>query len=224
MPMHAASPAEFATARANMVDGQLRPNKISNGRIQARFADVPREAFVAPSARPVAYMDEPAPQGAVPGREMFSPLVAASLVQALDPQPAEDVLVVAGGTGYTTAILAGLAGHVTMVEADTALAELARGNLSGYTNANVLAGDVTKPKTGKTYAAVLVDAPAGELPQGVLAQLADGGRLAAVRSGADGVLEAVLMTRRGKTFFTETLFESRGSILPAFAAQERFVF
>lgn len=219
---------DSSTARANMVDGQLRPNRISDGRVQARFASVPRERFVAESARNIAYLDAPAPQGdaagQAPGREVFSPLVAASLVQALAPREDEHVLVLAGGTGYTTAILAGLAGQVTMVEEDATLLGLARANLAGTPHVTLLGGSVGKPKLNETFPAILVDAPAGEIPAAVLALLAEGGRLAAVRSGTDGILEAVLITRRGKTLFTETLFETKGTILPAFAVRERFVF
>lgn len=219
------STATHSQQRANMVEGQLRPNKVNQPLILARFADLPREAFVPATAQPAAYLDQPVTL--TPTHQMYSPLVTARLVQALAPQAGETALVAAAGTGYTAAVLAGLCKQVTAVEADALLFKQAKANLAaqGITNVNMVYGSPAHGhSTLAPYNLIVVDAPFAELPAELIAQLGEGGRLAGVRIGADGVPEATLFTRHGNTLVEETLFETQGEVHPAFAAAERFIF
>lgn len=216
---------EFSAMRANMVEGQLRPNKISNHQVLARFAAVAREDFAAPAARTAAYLDQPAPIGQ--GREMFVPMVAARLVQELEVEPQHTVLVLAGGTGYTAAILAGLAQSVTLVEEDATLRKQAEALLKGYPNVQVVAGNPATYVPTQTYNAVVVDAPFEQLP--TLAKLSqhvgEGGKLAGVRVNPEtGVASFVMFSKHGKSLVESELFETKGTPLAAFSAPEAFVF
>src|SRR5262245_18622202 len=121
-----------ATTRLNMVEGQLRPNKVNNPAILARFTTVAREDFIPAPTRPLAYVDQPAPIGQ--GRELMSPLVTARLVQELGITPEGTVLVLAAGTGYSAAILAGLAAQVIAVEDNADLYALAQNTLKPFKN------------------------------------------------------------------------------------------
>lgn len=217
--------ASFTQQRANMVEGQLRPNRINQPLVLARFANLPRESFVPAAAQPSAYLDQPISLN--PTHQMYSPLVTARLVQAIQPQAADNALVVAAGTGYTTAVLAGLCQHVVAVEADATLLKQAKANLAAQdiNNVHFVYG---APNHGHDtlapYTLIIIDAPFAELPTEITAQLREGGRLAGVRIGADGVPEATLYTKHGKSLVAETLFETQGSVHPAFAASEKFVF
>lgn len=215
----------FTVQRANMVEGQLRPNRVNQPLVLARFANLPREAFVPAAAQPAAYLDQPVSLN--PSHQMYSPLVTARLVQALSPRPEDTAIVVAAGTGYTAAVLAGLCRHVVAVEADALLLKQARANLAaeGIANVHFVYG---APNHGHAtlapYNLILVDAPFAELPAEIVAQLGQGGRLAGVRIGADGLPEATLYTRHGNSLVAETLFETQGTVHPAFMASEKFVF
>jgi protein-L-isoaspartate(D-aspartate) O-methyltransferase len=209
--------------RANMVEGQLRPNKVNQKPILARFSDVKREAFVANPE--TAYLDQPARLSE--DREIFSPLVAARLIQSLNVSADDTVLVIAAGTGYTATILAPLCKQVILVEDNISLSELASKNLrsEGVHNADVIQQDPTHGfQSAAPYNAILIDAPFAELHGPWVAQLAEGGRMAGVRIGSDGIPEATLYTKHANSLIAEVLFETKGKVHPAFIATEKFVF
>jgi protein-L-isoaspartate(D-aspartate) O-methyltransferase len=215
---------DFATARANMIDGQLRPSRVNTPAVLQAFKAVPRELFVPTARAATAYADAAQPLGH--GREMPAPLVQARLIQGLNVGPDDKVLVVGGGTGYSAAVLAHLAGKVTLVEDDKKLATQAE---KAFAQLGLPVDVKVQPLSlgigkGPACQAILLEAPAAAIPQTLFAQLAEGGRLAAIRKGADGVMEAALYTRHGDTLFDETLFETEGHIHPAFAQPEGFVF
>jgi protein-L-isoaspartate(D-aspartate) O-methyltransferase len=89
---------DFALARRNMVDGQLRPNRVTNTSLLAAIGELPRERFLPEGLRSVAYADDDVPLGN--GRFLMEPMVLARLLQALQPQPDDKALVVASGRGY----------------------------------------------------------------------------------------------------------------------------
>jgi protein-L-isoaspartate(D-aspartate) O-methyltransferase len=107
---------DFALARRNMIDGQLRPNRVTNPQLLAVIGDLPRERFLPPGLQSVAYADDDVPLGN--GRYLMEPMILARLIQTLQPQPEDKALVVASGTGYGTALLARLVKSVVAVEAD----------------------------------------------------------------------------------------------------------
>lgn len=213
----------LAQQRANMVEGQLRPNKVNQKPVLARFGSVPRESFVATPA--TAYLDQPASMAH--GREVFSPLVAARLIQGMAVGEGDTVLVTAAGTGYTCTILAPLCRQVVAVEDDATLAKQAEANfaVAGLANVQVVMDNPTHGYTAAApYSAILIDAPFAELHGSLIDQLAEGGRLAGVRIGTDGLPEATIYTKHGNSLLAEVLFETKGTVHPAFAVSEKFVF
>src|SRR6185437_10289439 len=119
---------DYSEARNNMVDSQVRPNKVIDPRIIAAMRDLPREAFVPPQARDLAYIDEDVPLGH--GRYLLEPMVIARLVQLLAPEEGEHALVIACGTGYGAALLAACGVRVTALEEDRDLLQAARTTLT----------------------------------------------------------------------------------------------
>src|SRR5215831_2522540 len=111
---------DFALARRNMINSQLRPNRVTNARLLAAIEEVPRERFLPEPLRSVAYADDDVPLGN--GRFLMEPMILARLIQALQPQPEAKALVVASGRGYGAALLSRLVKSVVAVESDAALA------------------------------------------------------------------------------------------------------
>ena len=109
---------DFALARRNMVDGQLRPNRVTNAQLLAAIGDLPRERFLPAGLQSVAYADDDVPLGN--GRFLMEPMVLARLIQTLQPLPEDKALVVASGAGYGAALLARLVKTVVAVEATPA--------------------------------------------------------------------------------------------------------
>src|SRR3954470_4345223 len=111
---------DFALARRNMVDGQLRPNRVTNAQLLAVLGELPRERFLPDGMKSVAYSDEDVPLGN--GRFLMEPMVLGRLVQTLQTGPTDKALVVAAGRGYGAALLASLVKSVVAVESDAGLA------------------------------------------------------------------------------------------------------
>ena len=114
---------QYAAARLNMVEGQLKPNKIVTTAILDAMGDVPREAFVPKSLRGIAYVDEDIAIGN--GRYLIAPMVLGRLIESLQIASGDIVLVIGGGTGYGASVLARLANTVVAIEGDADLAQQA---------------------------------------------------------------------------------------------------
>ena len=114
---------DYALARRNMIDGQLRPNRVNNAGLLAAIGELPRERFLPEGLSSVAYADEDVPLGS--GRFLMEPMVLARLIQILQPKLRDRALVVASGRGYGAALLAQLVTAVVAVESDEALAAAA---------------------------------------------------------------------------------------------------
>ncbi|HEX2859064.1 MAG TPA: protein-L-isoaspartate O-methyltransferase [Alphaproteobacteria bacterium] len=212
-----------STARHNMIDGQLRPNHVNNPALLASMAHVAREDFIPAAYAKTAYADTLTPLGN--GRAMYAPMTLARLLQTLDIQNTDKVLVVAGATGYTAALLAPLAAHVTVTEDDAALLKQAQTNLKAFHNVTV---SNAAPAAGDTahgpYNVIVLDAAATQVPQALLAQLAEGGKIGGVFQGQNGLLTASVITKHGGTQFREELFETKALLHPALTVAEAFVF
>ena len=164
--------------RARMVEEQLRSRGIRDARLLAAMGKVPREEFIANEDLGNAYGDHPLPIGA--GQTVSQPYIVALMIAALELLPADRVLEVGTGTGYEAAILGELAAEVWTVERHEELAMKARAILArlGYANVQVVVGDgsVGLPQHAP-FDKVLVAAAAPKIPESLVAQLADGGRL-----------------------------------------------
>jgi protein-L-isoaspartate(D-aspartate) O-methyltransferase len=164
--------------RLSMVDSQLRARGIRDERVLAAMEHVPRHEFIAESYRDQAYEDHPLPIGE--GQTISQPFMVALMLDLLMIEPSDRVLEVGTGSGYATALLAELAAQVISVERHRSLADQARELLThlGYRNVKVVTGDGSEGYPPRApYDAILVSAAARELPQELVAQLAEGGRM-----------------------------------------------
>lgn len=216
--------------RINMVESQVRPSDITDRRIIRAMLDVPREAFVPRSLQALAYMDgsvavvEPAGGGSE--RFLLAPRTFAKLVQLAEIGPDAIVLDVGCATGYSTAVLARLAKAVVAVEVDSALAARATQTLRqlGAHNAIVIEGALEKGAPAHApFGAILLNGAVPRVPEELLGQLKDGGRLVAVI--ADGAFgRAQVWRRTAKVFDARPVFDAGAEPLPGFARQADFVF
>jgi protein-L-isoaspartate(D-aspartate) O-methyltransferase len=217
---------DFALARRNMVDGQLRPNKVTNAALLTAVGELPRERFLPEALRSVAYADDDVPVGG--GRYLMEPMVLARLIQTLQPQPTDRGLVVGAGRGYGAALLARLVKTVTAVESDPGLAaaaaqiakELALDGIQWVSGKLEQGGPGSAP-----YDVVLIEGAVRQIPQAILDQMAEGGRLAAIVAGAPGAMGvAQIFVKDGGVASGRPLFEAGTPLLPGFTPPPRFTF
>ncbi len=216
----------FDQARKNMVEGQVRPNGVTLPALLDILRAVPRERFVPQHLQSVAYVDEDIPLGN--GRYLPEPMVLARLAQAARIQSSDVVLDIGCGTGYSAAVLGGLAATVVGLEQARDMAWEAEKLLLdlGVVNAVV----VHQQNLQEGYAqqgpfnVILINGSVPAVPEKIKAQLADGGRLVTVLSKEGHLGTAVLITRRGDTFETHPLFDASTPTLAGFEAQPHFVF
>jgi protein-L-isoaspartate(D-aspartate) O-methyltransferase len=216
---------DFALARRNMIDGQLRPNRVTNAQLLAAVGELPRERFLPEGLRSVAYADDDVPLGN--GRYLMEPMVLARLIQALQPRPEDRALVVACGPGYGAALLARLVKSVVAVESDPALAVAAERTAKelGLTGIRQIVGKMEQGAPGSSYDAILIEGAVQQVPQAILDQLAEGGRLTTVIVGPAGALGvAQLFVKQGGVTSARPLFDSGTPALPGFAPPPRFTF
>jgi protein-L-isoaspartate(D-aspartate) O-methyltransferase len=217
----------FADARQNMVDSQLRPTRVTDAKILAAMAELPRERFVPKSKQGIAYVDEDIE--VAPGRFLMEPVVVARLMQALELTPDTTVLNIGCATGYDAALLGRVAGSVVAVESDAGLAALASEAINDLAVDNVAV--VEAPATDgypaqAPYDAIFISGAVDEVPSSISGQLAPDGRLAVVIGGSEpGILgRAHLYVRSGNTVSSRPLFDAGTRMLPDFVREESFVF
>lgn len=218
--------------RKNMVESQVRPNDITDRRIIRSMLQVPRETFLPPALRSIAYMDEDVPLRAGSGRTagearaMMAPRVFAKLVQLAEISDSDIVLDIGIGSGYSAAVIANLCETVVGVESDVELAEAATKSLEEQEidNVVVVQGPLNAgyPSEGP-FDAIVVEGRICELPDTLLDQLKDGGRLVAIHD-AGPVSHLTLWRRIGGTFDQRTATEVGAPALPGFDRPQTFVF
>jgi protein-L-isoaspartate(D-aspartate) O-methyltransferase len=212
-------------ARYNMVDRQLRPNKVHDERVQDAFRCIRRERFVPERLRALAYIDEDLP--VAPGRHLMEPMVAARLIQALAVQPKETALVVGAGVGYEAAVLSQLGRSVVALEEDAELARIGRSGLVDHRIASVAYVEAP-PRPGHRprapYDAILFGGAVAYIPEDIAAQLAEGGRMAVVLRQHGPIGRAVLICRTGTILAQRVIFDAATPLLPGFEANPGFVF
>ena len=223
---------DSALRRDTMVDTQLRPNEVTEGRLLEAMRSVPRELFVPAPLRGLAYMDEsievfPSIDGA-PARYLLAPMVLARLVQLAAVEPEDTVLDVGCATGYSTAVLTPLAHNVTGLEPEPELAKAARRVLRelGVDNVEIVEAALNEGHEDRApYDVILLNGSVPEPPQALLDQLKQGGRLACViapNNAAQG--KAYLFVRVGTEASGVPHFDAGARPLPGFARAPRFAF
>ena len=212
-------------ARFNMIEQQIRPWNVSDSRVLELLADVPREDFVPPEHRNLAFADLNLPLGH--GQAMMAPRVEARMLQALDVQPSDFVLEVGTGSGYVTACLARLAARVLSVEIIPEFKYAAQEKLAahGIGNATLRVGDASRGwEPERRYDVIAVT---GSLPlytDAFQEGLAIGGRLFVI-AGEPPVMEALRVTRTAPDgWVREALFETELPPLINAPVPQRFEF
>ncbi len=209
-PPAVAAPAatERAAVRERMVRDQLEARGVRDARTLAAMRKVPRHEFVPDAVASHAYADHPLPIGHE--QTISQPYIVAFMTEALRLRGGEKVLEVGTGSGYQAAVLAEIAREVYTIEIVAPLAARARADLArlGYTSVHVRAGDGYKgwPEAAP-FDAIMVTAAAPRVPEPLLAQLKDGGRLV-IPVGEDDQ-QLMIVTRKGDTFARETVLPVR---------------
>lgn len=194
---------DLESARARLIECLSR--EISDKRVLAAMARVPRELFVPPECYYAAYEDMPLSIGF--GQTISQPFIVALMTQALELKGNEKVLELGTGSGYQTAILAELAKWVVSVERIPELAESARRVLEklGYTNIEIHMAEKTLGwPAAAPYDAIIVTAGAPRIPDALLKQLKLGGRLV-IPVGSRWEQDLLRVTKRRKGNLVESL-------------------
>lgn len=201
---------DYAAARANMIESQVRTNDVSDLALQTAMRTVAREAFVVADKQAFAYAEVTCPSPS--GRQLWKPRDFSKLAQAAKVLPQDRVLVIGGAGGYSAAVLAGLGCEVTIF--DNVACEFA-----GVTT---IVGDLAKPPAGP-FDIVFVDGGVEVVPQAWTDILAEGGRLCVVvLAGAMG--EAQVVTKSGNVAAARTVFNALVPELPGFKPAPTFAF
>ncbi len=214
---------DFAAARRNMVDGQVRTADVTDRRIITAMLEVARERFVAPAMAGLAYLDLDLPVGTAPAaRRLLKPMVLAKLIQAADLADTDRVLDVGCATGYSAAVLARIAGQIVGLEQEPGLVNAEA--LAGLPNLTLATGPLTEGHPqGGPYDAILMEGATEFPPQALFRQLKDGGRLVCVLGGGPGA-KAMLYRRSGQETGGRPIFDAAATILPGFVKPPAFAF
>lgn len=215
---------EYAVARQNMVECQIRPSQVSDPLVLEAMAEIPREIFLPKALKGIAYIDDDVPLGN--GRFLMEPLVLARMIQAAEIQSDDVVLLVGCATGYPAAVLARLASTVVAVESNPDLIERATRGLAELEidTVTILQGEPAEGIGDQgPYDVIFFDGAVSEIPDTVTDQLAESGRAVAVVAG-DGVGRLTLVTRRDGILGRRELFDAHTPYLPGFEPRSTFVF
>jgi protein-L-isoaspartate(D-aspartate) O-methyltransferase len=208
---------DFAQARAAMVESQLRPQGVTDPSVVAAMGAVPREQFVPAEARPLAYIDRALPLGG--GRFLPAPAVLGALLTQMKSEPGQRALVVGAGTGYSAVVLARMGLEVLAVESASELAARAR-----ELGVDVIEGPLAagRAKSGP-YDQILIDGAVDHIPDAIVRQLADGGRLGTALIDR-GVTRLVVGRKAGGAFGYLTVSDAGSPPLPGFERVQSFTF
>jgi len=213
---------DFEAARVKMVDNQIRTTDVTSHSVLSAFLTVERETFVPEKSKALAYIDNDVE--ICPGRFLMEASPLAKLLQLAAITKDDTVLEVGCGTGYTSALLSLIAGSVTALESDEALAATAKANLATYPNVAVVTGGLEKGHTaGAPYDLIFLNGSVEQVPAALLGQLAEGGRLVTVEGYGNAARAKVFVSERGAVS-ENVFFNASVKPLPGFAKLREFVF
>jgi len=212
-------------ARHNMIEQQIRTWDVLDQRVLDQILRTPREDFVLPEYRAAAFTDMMLPIGHE--EVMMEPKLEGRMLQALDIQPGDKALEVGTGSGYVTALLAGMAAEVFSVEIEPELHEQAKAKLAqlGFDNVLLEQGDASSGwEAHQPYDVIAITGSLPTLPSSFKENLQIGGRLFAIL-GSEPAMEAVLITRlNANEWREETLFETVIPPLRNITQEKQFTF
>jgi len=215
---------DYAEARFNMVENQVRTNRVTGPLIIEAMSDLPREAFVQKSQQGIAYIDQDIE--VAPGRFIMEPMILARLLQAAEVLESDVVLDIGCGTGYASAVLSRIANTVVALECDPTLAAQATETLNSLEidTVAIVEGPLQEgsPKQAP-YDVVFVGGAVSDVPKSIAGQLAEGGRLVAV-THTKSVGTGTLITNHRGVLSRRELFDAATPFLPGFEPAPAFVF
>jgi protein-L-isoaspartate(D-aspartate) O-methyltransferase len=213
---------DFVAMRQAMVASQLRTSGVTDPRVIAAMAEVPRERFVPAEVARLAYSDRGVPMGQ--GRSINMPLATGRLVNEARLRGGDRVLLIGAGGGYTAAVLAQIVAEVVAVESTPALATHARAALAGAAGVTVIEGALEHGHPqGAPYDVLIVDGAVEELPATLVSQVAEGGRIVA-GVVENGVTRLATGTRAGPACALMPFADIEAVRLPGFARPRGFAF
>jgi protein-L-isoaspartate(D-aspartate) O-methyltransferase len=221
----AAAALAFAEARNNMVDSQVRPNRVNDPRILQAMRSLPRERFLPPALAALAYADGDVTLGN--GRVLVQPMAIARLVQLTAVVAGERALVVAAGCGYGAALLAACGARVTALEDDTTLLALARPALAELApSVSLVSGPLAAGwPNGAPYEVILIEGAVREVPAAIGEQLRkETGRLVTVCASDGARGQAVLAEATWAGLRMQPKFDCATPAIPALTPAPGFVF
>jgi protein-L-isoaspartate(D-aspartate) O-methyltransferase len=212
----------FEAMRHAMVASQLRTNAVSDARVVAAMALVPREAFLPGEVAALAYRDTAVPLAH--GRAQNLPIATGKLLTAAELRASDRVLLIGAAGGYTAAVLDELVAEVVAVESDPTLAGLARAALAGCPAVSLVEGALEAGHAGGApYDVLVVDGSVEQLPDALIAQVKVGGRV--VAGLADRGITRLAYGRRSEGGFALLPFADIDCVvLPGFARPRSFTF
>lgn len=210
----------FESLRKAMVASQLRTTAVNDPRVVAAMGAVARERFVPADQAAFAYVDAALPLA--PGRAMPAPMVLGRLLTEARVRATDHALVVGSGGGYAAAVLATLVHDVVALEEDATLTALARGPLPA--NVTAVSGPLVEGwAAAAPYDLILFDGAIEVVSATIVAQLADGGRIAAPILDA-GVVRLAIGRKAGDGFGLSSFADAAAPALPGFAQPAGFRF
>jgi len=222
--------SDWKTARINMVESQIRPNAVTDRRLIAALSSVPRERFVPAAKRALAYGDsdvalsESGESGAA--RFLIAPMQFARMVQLAAVAASDHVLDVGCASGYSSAVIASVAGSVVALEEHPRLAALAQVRLSeiGADNAAVEQGPLTQGFASQgPFDVIFLEGAVDSVPQTLFEQLGEGGRLIAALP-VRGVARVHRYVKAGGAIGGAAAFDAQLPPLPGFQREPSFTF
>ncbi|MFL6758856.1 protein-L-isoaspartate O-methyltransferase family protein [Sphingomonas sp.] len=208
---------DFAAAREAMVESQLRPEGVTDPAVLDAMRRIPRENFLPSHSRPLAYADRAV--AIAQGRFLAAPAVVGQLLTQMMPERGQRALVVGAGTGYSAAVLKAMGLAVAAIESDAALAAIAREQGIEIVEGPLEAGLAS----GGPYDHILIDGAVEYVPDAIIAQLADGGRLGTAIAER-GITRLTVGRKAGGAFGTLSIGDAGVPALPGFQRPRAFTF
>jgi protein-L-isoaspartate(D-aspartate) O-methyltransferase len=208
---------DFAAAREAMVECQLRPQGVTDPAVLAAMGTIQRERFLPSHTRPLAYVDRAVAIGE--GRFLPAPPVLGQLLTQMMARRGQRALIVGAGTGYSAAVLARMGLEVTALESAPALASAAR-----ELGIEVVEGPLEAGSPDEApYDQILIDGAVEYIPDAIIDQLADGGRLGTALVDR-GITRLAVGRKAGGAFGILTINDAGVPALPGFSRPKEFTF
>ncbi|MCK5547302.1 MAG: protein-L-isoaspartate O-methyltransferase [Rhodospirillaceae bacterium] len=217
---------DFAAARHYMVEGQVRTNRVTDSLLVDAMDSIAREEFLPEALKSRAYIDEDI--NVAPGRIMMEPMVLARMLQTAEIKETDLCMACASATGYEAACMAAMASAVVAIESNVDLAASSEEALKniGADTVSVLKGDITKGHPAQApFDVIFINGAVSEIPETLINQLAEGGRLlAVVAPPGSGIGKATLVTMCDDVVSERQVFDANVPGLPEFTKAATFSF